>query len=41
MLGFDTHARLLEIMYSEIDDQTIMVFHADTCRATYEKYLDE
>jgi uncharacterized DUF497 family protein len=41
LLGFDTHARLLEIIYNEIDDQTIRVFHANKCRAPYEKYLFE
>jgi hypothetical protein len=41
LLGFDTHARLLEILYNEVDEQTLRVFHADTCRAEYEKKLGE
>ena len=41
LLGFDSKARLLEIIYNEIDDQAVMVFHADICRPAYEKYLDE
>jgi uncharacterized DUF497 family protein len=41
LLGFDTKARLLEIIYNELDDQTYRVFHANRCRPAYEKYLHE
>jgi len=34
-LGFDRHGRLLEIMYNEIDEQTVNVFHAMKCRRIY------
>jgi hypothetical protein len=27
LLGFDTHANLLEIIYNKIDEQTINIFH--------------
>jgi hypothetical protein len=32
LLGLDTKLRLLEILYNEIDDHTVNVFHADKCR---------
>jgi hypothetical protein len=41
LLGFDTQARLLEIMYNEIDEQTYRIFHADRCRPAYEKLLPQ
>jgi uncharacterized DUF497 family protein len=41
LLGFDKKGRLLEIIYNEIDDQTIRVFHANICRTSYEKLLQK
>jgi predicted nucleotidyltransferase len=35
LLGFDTNSNLLEIMYNEIDEQTVNVFHAMRCRSIY------
>jgi hypothetical protein len=35
ILGFDTHANLLEIIYNVIDEQTINIFHAMKCRKVY------
>jgi len=35
LLGFDTHANLLEIIYNKIDEQTINIFHAMKCRKIY------
>ena len=35
LIGFDTNANLLEIMYNVIDEQTIKVFHAMKCRDAF------
>jgi hypothetical protein len=35
LLGFDSHLNLLEILYNEIDDKTVNVFHAMTCRKAW------
>jgi hypothetical protein len=35
LIGFDTQANLLEIIYKVIDEQTINVFHAMKCRKAY------
>jgi hypothetical protein len=35
LLGFDINGNLLEIMYNEIDEQTVNVFHAMRCRSIY------
>jgi hypothetical protein len=32
LIGFDSNANLLEIMYNVIDEQNIKVFHAMICR---------
>ena len=34
-LGFDKAGNLLEIMYNEIDDYSVNVFHAMKCRKIY------
>ena len=31
LIGFDSNANLLEIMYNVIDEQTVRVFHAMKC----------
>jgi len=41
LLGFDTHANLLEIIYNKIDEQTINIFHAMKCRKTYYSLAEE
>ena len=38
-IGFDTNANLLEIMYNPIDNHTINVFHAMSCREMFYPYL--
>jgi len=39
-LGFDCHGNLLEIMYNEIDEHTVNVFHAMKCRNIYYPLLN-
>ncbi|MDR2758631.1 MAG: hypothetical protein LBB78_04570 [Spirochaetaceae bacterium] len=39
-LGFDRLGRLLEIMYNEIDEHSVNVFHAMRCRSIYYQLLD-
>jgi len=41
LLGFDTHANLLEIIYNKIDEQTINIFHAMKCRKAYYSLVEE
>jgi len=41
LLGFDTHANLLEIIYNKIDAQTINIFHAMKCRKAYYSLAEE
>jgi propanediol dehydratase small subunit len=41
LLGFDTHANLLEIIYNKIDEQTINIFHAMKCRKAYYSLAEE
>ncbi|MDR1058067.1 MAG: hypothetical protein LBL43_00840 [Treponema sp.] len=40
VLGFDTNAKLLEILYNVIDEQTVRVFHAMPCTHTFRALLD-
>jgi hypothetical protein len=35
LLGFDSRLNLLEILYNEIDDTTVNVFHAMKCRKVW------
>jgi hypothetical protein len=35
LIGFDSNANLLEIMYNVIDEQNLKVFHAMKCRDTF------
>jgi hypothetical protein len=41
LLGFDTQANLLEIIYNVIDEQHINVFHAMKCRRAYYSLADD
>jgi hypothetical protein len=41
LLGFDTHANLLEIIYNKIDAQKINIFHAMKCRKAYYSLAEE
>jgi hypothetical protein len=35
LIGFDRHLNPLEILYNEIDDHTVNVFHAMKCRKAW------
>ena len=35
LTGFDTKGNLLEIMYNIVNEETVQVFHAMTCRKEY------
>jgi len=35
LIGFDKNANLIEIIYSVIDDNVILVFHAMKCRSAF------
>ena len=39
-IGFDRTGNLLEIMYNEIDDHTVNIFHAMGCRSIYYPLLN-
>jgi len=39
-IGFDRSGNLLEIMYNEIDEHTVNVFHAMPCRSIYYPLLN-
>jgi hypothetical protein len=41
LIGFDTKARILEILYNIIDDQKINVFHAMKCRKNWRGYAGQ
>jgi len=41
LLGFDTHANLLEIIYNKIDEQAINIFHVMKCRKAYYSLAEE
>ena len=41
LIGFDTKANPIEVMYNRIDGDRINVFHAMPLRAEYEKLLDD
>jgi len=40
LIGFDSNANLLEIMYNVIDEHTVKVFHAMKCTSEHRKLLD-
>ncbi|MDR0561746.1 MAG: hypothetical protein LBG73_03575 [Spirochaetaceae bacterium] len=41
LIGFDTKANPLEVMYNRIDEDRINVFHAMPLRAAYEALLNQ
>jgi hypothetical protein len=41
LVGFDTNANLIELLYNVVDDDTIRVFHAMPCRNTFIAMIDE
>ena len=40
LIGFDSNANLLEIMYNVINEQTVRVFHAMRCTNEHRKLLE-
>jgi hypothetical protein len=40
LIGFDTKANPIEVMYNRIDEERINVFHAMPLRTAYEALLD-
>ena len=38
-LGFDKAGNLLEIIYNEIDENSVNIFHAMKCRKIYHKLI--
>ena len=40
LIGFDSNANLLEIMYNVIDEQTVLVFHAMKCTNEHRDLLN-
>jgi hypothetical protein len=40
LIGFDTNANILEILYNVIEEQRINVFHAMKCRKNWRKYAE-
>jgi hypothetical protein len=40
VIGFDNSGNLLEILYNQIDDETLNVFHAMKCRSIFFHLLD-
>jgi hypothetical protein len=41
LIGFDSNANLLEIMYNVIDEQNLKVFHAMKCRDSFLIFLEK
>ena len=41
LIGFDSNANLLEIMYNVIDEQNLKVFHAMKCRDAFLSLLEQ
>jgi len=39
-IGFDRAGNLLEIMYNEIDEHTVNIFHVMRCRSIYYSLLN-
>ncbi|MDR2631593.1 MAG: hypothetical protein LBC60_11790 [Spirochaetaceae bacterium] len=40
LVGFDTHANLIEVLYHVVDDDTVRVFYAMPCRNTFIEMID-
>jgi hypothetical protein len=41
LLGFDSNANLLEILYNIVDERTVRVFHAMPCRTAFIVLLNQ
>ena len=41
LLGFDTKANPIEILYNEIGDNSVNVFHAMPCQSRFLRLFDE
>ena len=41
LIGFDTNANLLEILYNVMSERHINVFHAMKCRKAWQKLAEE
>jgi hypothetical protein len=41
LIGFDTHGNPLEVMYNDLGDQRVNVFHAMKCRDALFSLLDQ
>jgi len=39
IIGYDRNLNLLEIIYRDVDQNTINVFHAMKCRKTYKAFI--
>jgi hypothetical protein len=39
LIGFDRNANLIEILYNDIDEDTVRVFHAMECRNSFKALL--
>jgi len=40
LIGFDRSADLIEILYNDLDEDTVRVFHAMKCRNTFKALLN-
>ena len=41
LLGFDTRANLIEVMYNRINEDSINVFHAMPCRRVFREMIEQ
>jgi hypothetical protein len=39
LIGFNRSANLIEVLYNDIDDDTVRVFHAMECRNSFKTLL--
>jgi len=37
LIGFDRSADLIEVLYNELDEDTVRVFHAQKCRSQFKE----
>ena len=40
LIGFDKSADLIEILYNELDEDTVRVFHAMKCRSLFKELVN-
>ena len=40
LIGFDRSANLIEILYNDLDEDTVRVFHAMECRNSFKALLN-